>query len=1057
MNYRHKIVCLALFTFLWSSLPVFAQHQFTNSIHFTTEDGLPDNHVNHIIQDERGFIWMSTHEGLSRFDGSFFKTYRHDHSVPNSLLYNRGEKVVTDEQRIWMGSTAGISALNIATDTFTNFIYNKAGERMDTIPKDVLAIPGVYKDKRGQIWCATRGKGFGRYNRDKDDFDFFQYQGVKHLDLLPNPEMVHQILGIHENLYNDSIIWFGTNQGLLEFNRFTEEIELFYFPQPEKQIEVSWNAFRTLYQHHNGLLYIGNWSPNVLVFDPAKRTLQPLPFQGQAYPFSGVNNICRKSETEIWITSTSGVIAYNINEQKITLELANKTRLNKFYGVNFVDNSNRFWIYSFNGAYCYDPLLQQFNAQSYAHLNAEFWGFARSVISRNKNQELIVCAQSALGMFHLDRRTNEWRVIPVPDKYYSKRSETLNGRQMIENPDGSYTINNVEQLFTFDPISWEIKDFPFQPQLSYNFFRSILWDSQGWFWMGTYQDGLIRWDPKTGQSRNYKQALDKEGSQFVATTIDLLFEDSKKNIWIKRDKGFSLYLSNRDTILNFLGPLQEENTFPSVIGFTEDRHGRIWMSSLQGTVGYADVNQPEKGVIKKINLKAIDPSIRWFSRMRTDLNGDIWVLSTHNLIKINAESLEPTFFSYHYGIEDNEFFSFDFLPSGEMVIGLRGSIVVLSPQDLRKNEELPSPYVTEIEVLDKRLASDTSALLLKKLNLKHWENFFSFDFSAKGFTLPEHIQYRFRLQNFNEDWLDAKDRRFANYTNVPSGDYVFQLQAANNEGMWNDAIYELPVSIATPWWQTWWFRVASFLVLFGLGYSIYRFRIFQIRKEERLKTEFQKQLTNVEMNALRAQMNPHFLFNCLNSIDSYIIKNETKKASEYLNKFARLVRLILQNSRSNYVNLKDELESLDLYMSMECLRFRHKFGYEIMVQEDLEIENIDIPPMLIQPFVENAIWHGLMHIGDNYKGKVKLLIEKENGTLNCVIEDNGIGREKSAEIKKRKNPKGKGKKSMGMRITQDRIEMINKLYGTKTSVSIIDLKDETGHAKGTRVELNIPV
>lgn len=1057
MNYRHKIVFLALFILLWSSLSVLAQHPFVNPIHLTTEDGLPDDHVNCIIQDDQGFIWMTTHEGLCRFDGSFIKTYQHDPKVPNSLLYNRGAKVVADSNRVWVGTSAGVSVLNIAADTFTNYIYNKLGERMKSIPKDVLAIPSVYKDKRGDIWCGTRGKGLGRYNPDTDDFDFFQYEGTKHFDLLPNPETAHRILSIQENLFNDSIIWFGTNQGLLEFNRFTEKVAWYFFPQQDKQIEVDVNTYRWLYQHSDSLLYIGNWSPNLRVFDPVRRTIERVSFKGRNYPFSGANDIRRKSESELWVSSTSGLVVYNIDEQEITSVLPNKATLNKYYGAHLIDKNNRFWVYSFTGAFCYDPLLQQFNPRSYAHLNAELWGFARSVLSRNNNQELIVCAQIAQGLFHFDRRTDEWTMIPVPEKYFSNRSRSLHGRQMIENPQGDYTINNLNGLFILDPVTWEIKDFPFQPQLSYNSIRSILWDSQGRFWMGTYQDGLIRWNPKTGQSRNYQQALDRAGSPYSAILVSQLFEDSKKNIWIKRDKGYSLYLSDRDSILNFLSPLKESNTFSSINGFTEDGYGRVWLSSTQGMVGYAEVNQPEKGVIKKINLMEFDPTIRWFAGIKTDLNGDIWLLSNNNLIKIDAESLEPNLFSYHYGIKDNEFFDFDFLPSGEMVIGLRGSIVLLWPQELRKNEELPSPYITEIEVRDKKLAKDTSALLLKALNLKPRENFFSFDFSAKAFTLPEYVRYRYRLKNFNEEWLDAKDRRFANYTNVPSGDYVFQLQAANNEGQWNEAVYELPVTIATPWWQTWWFRIAGFLILFGIGYSIYRYRIFQIRREERLKSEFEQQLTNVEMNALRAQMNPHFLFNCLNSIDSYIIKNETKKASEYLNKFARLVRLILQNSRSNYVNLKDELESLDLYMSMESLRFRHKFGYEIKVQEDLEVENIDIPPMLIQPFIENAIWHGLMHIGDSYKGKVELMVENQNGTLNCIIEDNGIGREKSAEIKIKKSKSHKSKKSMGMSITRDRIEMINKLYGSNTSVSIIDLKDGNGKAKGTRVELRIPV
>jgi LytS/YehU family sensor histidine kinase len=210
------------------------------------------------------------------------------------------------------------------------------------------------------------------------------------------------------------------------------------------------------------------------------------------------------------------------------------------------------------------------------------------------------------------------------------------------------------------------------------------------------------------------------------------------------------------------------------------------------------------------------------------------------------------------------------------------------------------------------------------------------------------------------------------------------------------------------------------------------------------------------MTALLAQMNPHFLFNSLNSIDSYIIRNESGKASEYLNNFARLMRLILQNSRSNYISLKDELEALDLYLQMESLRFRDKFQYRIHVDETLDAASVVIPPMLIQPYVENAIWHGLMHKKDGGCGVVEIHISQDReNNLVCIVRDNGIGRVR-AEAIKAQNP-GNRKKSMGMQITRDRIEMINKLYNSSTEVKITDLVDAEGQPAGTEVRLVIPI
>ncbi len=308
------------------------------------------------------------------------------------------------------------------------------------------------------------------------------------------------------------------------------------------------------------------------------------------------------------------------------------------------------------------------------------------------------------------------------------------------------------------------------------------------------------------------------------------------------------------------------------------------------------------------------------------------------------------------------------------------------------------------------------------------------------------------LEGVDEEWMDPNRKRSFTYSHLPGGDYVFKIKSCNNEGVWNEEVYELPIHVGTPWYKTiaFWFVVIAGLI--GLAYAYYRERINQIKKEARLKASFQKQVANLEMDALRAQMNPHFIFNCLSSIESYIIKNDTKKASAYLNNFSRLVRLILQNSRSSYVNLHDELEGLDLYLQLEQMRFRNSFSYEIVLKDKLNTENYEIPPMLIQPFVENSIWHGLNQ-GEN-GGKVTVEIQKVDETLKCVIQDNGIGRVAAAEIRESKKIK---RKSMGMDITNERIQVINKIYNTNNEVEIEDLYDNQQQATGTKVTLIIPI
>jgi hypothetical protein len=223
------------------------------------------------------------------------------------------------------------------------------------------------------------------------------------------------------------------------------------------------------------------------------------------------------------------------------------------------------------------------------------------------------------------------------------------------------------------------------------------------------------------------------------------------------------------------------------------------------------------------------------------------------------------------------------------------------------------------------------------------------------------------------------------------------------------------------------------------------------RDKEQLTTNFKKQLAQAETKALRAQMNPHFIFNSLNSINSFVMDQKHEIASEYLIKFSKLIRLILDNSRSETISIEKELETLKLYVLLESARFDNKFKCVYHIAENINTNSIMIPPMLLQPFVENAIWHGLMQ--KEGEGTIIIDIKKENEEfLNISITDDGIGREKAAELKS----KSATHKSHGLKVTSQRIEMMNKLNSSGAKVNIIDQKDELGHASGTRVELIIP-
>lgn len=224
-------------------------------------------------------------------------------------------------------------------------------------------------------------------------------------------------------------------------------------------------------------------------------------------------------------------------------------------------------------------------------------------------------------------------------------------------------------------------------------------------------------------------------------------------------------------------------------------------------------------------------------------------------------------------------------------------------------------------------------------------------------------------------------------------------------------------------------------------------RVFQLTQD------FEQKIAETEITALRTQMNPHFIFNCLNSIKLYTLENKSEEASDYLTKFSRLIRLVLENSRSEKVTLENELETLSLYAEMEVMRFKNKLQYQLTVAPEIDQLFIEIPPLLLQPFVENAIWHGLMHKEEGGTVRVDVTMPSEK-LLHVEVTDDGIGRRRSAQFKSKSATVNK---SFGMKVTNERIELINQIYRTHTLVNVLDLEDHTGQSLGTKVIIEIPV
>jgi len=341
------------------------------------------------------------------------------------------------------------------------------------------------------------------------------------------------------------------------------------------------------------------------------------------------------------------------------------------------------------------------------------------------------------------------------------------------------------------------------------------------------------------------------------------------------------------------------------------------------------------------------------------------------------------------------------------------------------------------------------------LVLPYYKNHLSFDFIGINYRNPQAVKYKWKLIGNDKDWSPELSRREATYSNLPPGKYTFVVKACNENGVWSSKGAYFTFVITAPYWTSFWFIILiAFIVISIIWFIIYsRIRRIKSRnKDEQQRLEMSKSILELQQATSRLQMNPHFIFNSLNSIQGYIANNNTTEAKWYLSKFAKLMRLILDNAKEEFIPLSDDIYILDNYLLLEKMRMNDKFDYSIVCDEAIETDAMEIPPMIIQPFVENAILHGLKH--KEGKGILEIKFSQKENLLICEVTDNGIGRKAAAVLKIKS---AAGHKSSAIMITEERLKRLGKEFQQEAGVEIIDLKDADDKACGTKVIIKIPI
>lgn len=982
--------------------------QVYNLTRYSIEEGLTQSQVRAIFQDSRGFIWLGTHRGVCKFDGKTFVDFQ-----PETGLSGRFVNAITEDKQgnIWIATENGLSKYDGIG--FENFQKDK-GLTANT-------ILSLLCDSDGRIWIGTEGGGIFLYEKG----------ALKALQ----SSIGFDILTIKEDT-NTKLVWIGTSTGLfLARNQKVEKAK--GFP------DITVNAI--LPDERIGL-WLG--TNKGIIRYKAERAI----FFTQQIADKNIYTLVADENKQIWAGSGAGIVQLNYHisaEQNISVT-SNSFKAKNWSNQNVVkaaamDDEGNLW-FGTEGEGVYKVRKGLFTTYSEEEgLNSNI---VKSFLEDKKGK--IWTSTTNFGINILSPQTSKDSSIQ-----FITKEKGLSGNDIC------YSFTDSKGNFWFATYTHGLSRFDgntFQRYSTYEGLSSnqtfcVAEDNKGAIWVGT-DKGVNIWDGMKFSHLSTQNGL-------ISNVVYTIFHDSKGNAWVGTPSGLSC--------MSMLGGVRNFTTKDSlndnlVLRVLEDKKGNIWAATSRGICTWNGKKWAQ--ILIPGNTAANDVVSMLFEKNSETL----WLGTNYGIFKMNLQDYyaKGKYTFEHYTTSDG-------LPSlecnanamyqdskGNIWVGtIEGAVCYRADASILKNIRLKS-YITAIKLFFKDIKQEkkyfssinTSTFLPEDLILPYNQNHITFDFIGICYSKPSAVRYQIRLEGFDEDWLPLTDETKFTYSNLPAGHYTFRVRATYNLRDWVEAA-PFSFQITQPFWFTWWFLLLtiSLLVLIGFGiYSYFKERERQKREQEQMQNK--SDMLQLEQQALYAMMNPHFTFNALQSIQYFIHTQDKLSATKFLTQFAKLVRMNLDSSKTDFISLNDEIERLKLYLSLEKMRFQDKFDYELHVEEGIDKSETQVPPMILQPFVENSLKHGIMPLKEK-KGEVIVTIRhKDADTLWVTIQDNGIGIEAS---KKMKENRPTDHVSKGMKITEDRLKLFSKTTHKEYTIQFEEMKKvDSEEVIGTKVTILLP-
>ncbi len=1030
-----KYLKILLFIFVFSG-KIFSQQYDINFKTFSSKDGIYDISITSIVKDQRNILWFGTPSGLYLYDGHLARPYR-DNKILSSC---RSKCLLKDNNgKIWVGTYSnGLFSINVEKNRINHYLNSKD----DTASIASNRINALAQDEDGNIWIATEKNGINKYISESNRF-----LNIKISDNIKsgNLNRVNTVLAISHDPYQKGILWLGTLDGLVKYNTMSGEMKKYKCSLGNIATPRSFNSrentVKAIYCDKD-VLYLGTWGGGLCVFDKSSGNWDCIKFQS-AFPASGMRNdvtqIVPKSQDQLWVLSYKQPLGI-FSKKDRKLNFLSKKNIKVIYP----DDDNNFWFGTDkNELLALFPQMEQFKKTRlpYALENTVFSPDNNSFYSGIFFKNILL----KYNLTHNNYKTYTF------SPFFDKGKNFITGIQFDKN--NNIYLLGLTGLYKFDEEKekilkvWSPFDYPGNENKIISTTTFYI-DKKENCWMGTKFDGLYVYNIQNGKVKHYAPYKEEAHTAWISSFM----EDNKGNIWFGSGRGFGYYSPKKDSFIEFQNSI--ENTIPDTLPFTsvssifQDKNGIVWIGSLKKGLGYFEPKNKSEIKIHTFTTESSDLSDDRIFEISSDKKGDIWVLTGNGISKIYGYGKKIVNFGKESGLFGLRNIGFD--GKNKMFLSSNSGFYSFNPDEVQPDASLPEIHITGFKIFNKEYKSEKNIDFIDTIFLTYKQNFFSVEFTGINYSNPDKIHYDYMLEGLKDQWISTGKRRYIDFTNVGGGEYDLKIRATIGKNR-TGKIKSIKIIITPPFWQTLWFRIIFSIVLLSLIYAAIHYRIKNIRKKEQIKREFENRLIEVKLVALQSRMNPHFLFNSLNSIKLLTLEKQTDKASAYLTKFSKLIRLILRSSNSILVPLSDEIELLKLYIEMEALRFDDEFEYKITVSPDINVDKYQIPPMIIQVFVENAIKHGLRAKESNKKLEIDFDID--HSYIRCTVWDNGIGRKAASQYR---SSTMQQKESMGINIARERLTHIYRLKDKKARVDILDMY-ENEIAAGTKVTIFFPI